>query len=324
MRYLLRLVLLTFIVLHTQIYIYAQSDIDISRISLTSVYSENIDKGGTDFKNYLDSKLNNVLLKHSMGSYNRSSRFIIFSNISVSSKDISSSAPVNIAMTAQISFTIGDAVDGVKYSSILKSAKGVGSTEEKALLNLVKNLNIDNKEFEEFIAKGKSRILDYYNSNCSLLLSRASSLADQQLYDNAIYELMSIPEISSDCYQKALNKAKETFMQKEEYDCTSKLSRAKITWATSPTIQSAKEIAAILGEVNPSAKCYKEVADFLNNIKKKIETKITEDDKRSWYFKLLQERNSTEIEKQRLSTIKEIALAASKNQPTIIYNLKSW
>ena len=93
------------------------------------------------------------------------SRFILTGNWIPETKDVISSAPTQIAYTLNINLHIGDGEIGTKYISETFRVKGVGSTEEKALLAAIRNLQSSNHKISTFVQKGKERIISYYEHN---------------------------------------------------------------------------------------------------------------------------------------------------------------
>jgi hypothetical protein len=53
------------------------------------------------------------------------------------------------------------------------------------------------------LEKGKEAIIEYYNTQCDLVISRANSLAAQKNYTNALAMLNSVPPVCRECFDKA-------------------------------------------------------------------------------------------------------------------------
>ena len=119
----------------------------------------------------LNQKLSTIISQNGIQSQMGQSRFILTSNVTEESKNVLSTAPVQIAYVLDVHLFIGDGETGTKYLSQSFRTKGVGQTEEKAYRNAVKNLNSKSAQMIEFVSKGKARIISYYDNNKEQILS---------------------------------------------------------------------------------------------------------------------------------------------------------
>ena len=113
---------------------------DLGRISLNVYVPDQVESISEITRSIMADKLNQIVTQNGLGGYNGNDRFIITPNFVVLTKDITSSAPTMVALTLQVSLYIGDGVNGIKFSSISKTYKGVGSNETKAYINAIKNI----------------------------------------------------------------------------------------------------------------------------------------------------------------------------------------
>ena len=81
--------------------------------------------------------------------------------------------------TLAVTFYIGDGIDGLKYASYTSTVKGVGENTNKAYASALKNIKANDPNFSTFIQKGKTKIIEYYNSRCDFILKEANTLAAQ-------------------------------------------------------------------------------------------------------------------------------------------------
>lgn len=78
-------------------------------------------------------------------------------NVVTVTKDVLGTAPTSIAYTLNVTFYIGDGIEGNKFTTLSKNVKGVGINETKALINAFKNINSSDSEIQSFISKGKKK-----------------------------------------------------------------------------------------------------------------------------------------------------------------------
>ena len=329
---------------------YAQVNLDdFGRIILNSYLPDNIEIP-TEAKNLLINKLNQITSNNGMGGSQANPRFIITANIIVGTKDIIAGPPQMIAHNIDITFFIGDAVTNTIFSNTTLSLKGVGTNENKAFIDALKTINPKNKEVLAFLEEGKTKIINYYSTNCDFILKDAQSLVKLEKYDEAIYQLTLVPDVCKDCYFKCLDALTSVYQQKIDAECKIKLSKARNTWVAAQNPTGAEKAGDILNTINPMSSCQTEVNAFI----KSVDNKIKADEKARWQFKLKQyedkiaaqkeqfrvaeekgkrddiyrenqsNRNS-EIDKIMINSYREIAIEQVKNQPkTISYNNIYW
>jgi hypothetical protein len=266
-----------------------------------------------------------------------------------------------VAQNLDITLFIGDALTNTIFSNVTFSLKGVGTNENKAFIEAFKTLNPKNKELLSFLEEGKSKIINYYASNCDFIVKDAETLVKLGKFDEAIYKLSLIPEVSQNCYFTCLDRMASIYQQKIDADCKVKFNEAKISWTASQTPAGAEKAGDILSSINPMAICQTEVSDFV----KTIDAKLKADEKAKWQFKMnqyadkiasqkeavriaeekgkrddiyrenqsqrdavLQEKQlsrNLELDKLRASSYREIALEQARNQPkTITYSKVYW
>jgi hypothetical protein len=199
------------------------------------------------------------------------------------------------------------------YSSISKSLKGSGKSKEIAITNAISKITTNDAEFGKFIATGKTKIIQYYESKCEDLIKKSDSFVKMQKYEDALGLLMSIPEEVSSCHNLIQEKSINAYKAYQTQTCAILLQIAKTTLAGNDYAGTLN----ILADIDPSASCFNEA----QSIAKKVEDKVTALEKREWDFQMKQYSDGVELEKQRISAIKDIAVAYYKSQPkTINYN----
>ncbi|UAM99723.1 hypothetical protein K8354_07930 [Polaribacter litorisediminis] len=293
---------------------------DFGRIILNTYLPENteIPKGA---KKALETKLSQITTNNGMGASAASARFIITAVLNIGTKDVVPGPPQMIAQNIDVTFFIGDAVTNTIFSNTIVSVKGVGTNENKALINAIKNIKPKNNEIISFLEKGKIKILNYYTTQCDFIIKDAETLAKQEKYDEAIYKLALVPEVCKECYFKTSELIDNLFQQKINTDCDAKLSKAKLLWSGQQNIKQAEELLKIITDINPNASCYYEVVTFTKEISLKINQ--IENDKLKLALKVYQD--NIDLDKKKIDAYRDIALEHAKNNPkTINYNNINW
>jgi hypothetical protein len=322
---------------------------DFGRIVLNTYLPDNTEIP-SEAKNLLITKLNKITSNNGMGGSQANPRFIITANVNVGTKDIIAGPPQMIAQNIDITFFVGDALTNALFSNVTLSLKGVGTNENKAFIAALKTINPKNKGVLAFLEEGKTKIINYYSTNCDFIIKDAQTLVKQEKYDEAIFQLSLVPDICKDCYFKCLDTLTKIYQQKIDADCKVKFNEAKVTWTAAQTPNGAEKAGDILSTINPMANCQTDVTAFI----KAIDVKLKSDEKARWQFKMKQyadkivmqkeqvriaeekgkrddiyrENQSTrnlELDKIRTNSYREIAVEQAKNQPkTVTYNNIYW
>jgi len=333
---------------------------DFGRIVLNTYLSDNI-AIPTEAKNLLITKLNQITSNNGMGGSQANPRFIITANVNVGTKDIIAGPPQMVAQNLDVTLFIGDAVTNTIFSNTTLSLKGVGTNENKAFIDALKTINPKNKEVLAFLEEGKTKIINYYSTNCDFMIKDAQTLVKQEKYDEAIFQLSLVPDICKDCYFKCLDTLTQIYQQKIDADCKVKFNEAKVTWTAAQTPNGAEKAGDILSTINPMANCQTDVTAFI----KVIDAKLKADEKARWQFKMKQyadkiamqkeqvriaeekgkrddtyrenqsqrdaisqEKQSSrnfELDKIRVNSYREVAMEQARNQPkTVTYNNIYW
>ncbi len=298
---------------------------DFNRIALNVFMPEQTEKMPEAATGFLRDKVSQILSNYGLSGNNSNERFIVVPVLSIVSKEITPTSPVMTILEMQVSLYIGDGVEGTKFSGITLSLKGVGSNETKAYNDALKKMKTKDQTLQDFIENGKKKILEYYNAKCDFILSDAQSLSSQNNLDGAIYMLSQVPTVCKECYTKVNNLAQDFYKKNQERLCKIKLSQAENLWSANPNQQGAQQAAELLNEIDPETSCFEYARVLMKNIKTRIQNKIEADELFQRKIQLLEMKNSAELEKVRISALRDISVAYAKSKPTnIVYNVRGW
>lgn len=298
---------------------------DFGRIALNPYVSEQA-KLPAEAKAQLEIKLKQIASNYGMAGSVANPRFIITANISITTKDIIPGPPQQIAQNMDITLFIGDAIENKIFSNIVISSSGVGTNENKAFIDAIKQINTKNKKIETFLEEAKTKIIAYYSTQCDFINQKAIALKQQEKYSEAIYTLAQIPEVCKECYFKALNEMAVIYDLKINNEANSLLKNANSVWSANPNEQGAQDAISYIMKINPQAKCYSDASKLLNTINTKIIAdekerlrKQEEYEKRQQKIDAENAKTEAELEKQRINAYREVAVEYAKNQPAVVY-----
>ena len=294
---------------------------DLGRIALAAFVPQQIEKMPEGARTMLTNKLNQIVTQNGLGAGSFNSRFIITANIVVLTKDLLETAPPMTALTLEVTLYIGDGISGTKFASNAISVKGVGTNENKAYIEALKGIKPNEASIQAFVNSGKSKIIEYYNYRCDVIIKEAQTLESQNKYEEAISTLTAVPEICKDCFDKCMSAVGPIYKKYMDRQCRIKLSEARNAWAASQNSAGANEVAAVLSTIDPDAACYKDAT----GLSKEVAKKILELEKRDWNFKMKVNDQNVSLEKQRIGAYRDVGVAYGNGQPkSITYNVHGW
>lgn len=295
---------------------------DAQRIAISSYLSPQIENFPKEASNLLLTKLDKIVTQNGMGGSRNSSRFIITANVVVLNKEITPSAPPQHMYNLEVTYYIGDAIDGIKFATTSATYSGIAPSETKAYIAALSQIKPTDKTFNKFIEEGKNRIIEYYNTQCDFILKSAQASASQNNYDEAIYQLTQVPDVCKSCFEKCMNAVAPLVQKQLDRDCISKLNQANVLWNANMDVFTANQVSEILTTIDPQANCFNDV----KKLSEKIETRVKELDKREWKMALKIQQDEVDIQKARIKAARDIGVAYGNNQPKVIttYNIRGW
>ena len=271
---------------------------DINRIVLNTYVPEQIETFPAQAKSLLENKLSQISTNYGMGGSAINPRFVLMVNIAVLNKDISPGPPQMTAMNLQVTLFIADAIDMKKYSntSIEVKGVGVGNNENKAYIDAIKNINVNNTEIKKFIEDGKSKIVDYYNTQSEFIIKDAMSLSKKGEYDAAMTKLAAVPDICENCYIKTMDTMQYIYQQKIDKECMLIMRNAKTTWIANQNADGASKVAEIINSISPFSTCEPDAS----NLMKEISSKLAADEKARWEFQIQKHKDVVKLKEEAL------------------------
>jgi hypothetical protein len=290
---------------------------DAARITLAAFVPQQIEQMPEAARSSLANKLSQIVTQNGLGGKASNERFIITANINVISKELTASAPPLQAFVLDITLYIGDGIDGTKFSSVSTEVKGIGESETKAYISALKSLKTTDPKYQSFIEKGKTKIIEYYNSKCDFIIKDAQKFSSQNKCEEAIFKLTSVPEVCKSCYEKCMDAIAPIYKQQIDRECKLKLAEATNIWSANQTVDAANQAGKILSKIEPGASCFGEVKTLSNA----IASRVKELDSREWNYQLKEQAQVSEL----IQAYRDIGVAYGNGQPqTITYNVIGW
>lgn len=279
--------------------------------------SENIPAAARDL---LLNKMNQLITQNGISNGPLGSRFIITPNVMVMTKDILPGPPPMHALNLTITFYVGDGIDGRKFASKAIDVKGVGTNETKAYIDCFKNIRAEDQRLVSFLEDAKAKIIDYYNTNCDVIIKNALAASAQGNHEEAIAQLTTIPEACKACYDKGMKAAEPIYKKYIDQQCNKKLQEARGYWNANQNGTGAGQAGAVLSEIEPTAACYPEATA----LHKEISARMVQLGDKAFEYKMKELEVAGEVAKARATAYASIVSAYYLSKTHIVYRINGW
>lgn len=301
---LVRLLLLLFITSATNSS-FAQNTLgksdDLGRLALSVMVPDMAENIPQSAKQLLENKMMQIATINGLGAGGLDPRFCIVPMVNILTKDVTPTAPPMIALNMEVTFYIVDAVNQTIFVQTTMAAKGVGQTEDKAYISGIKNVNARAGQFKGFIESGKNKIIEYYNSQCDAIIKKAQSLAGMKQHEEALFYLLSVPDVCRECYDKCMDVSVEVYKDYANYKCTKYMSAARAAWANMDAPLAAQNLSMI----TPDMSCYGDATKLTDA----ITNKMIADGANVWNFKMKQYDDTVDLESLKIKAKRDVAVA---------------
>ena len=256
----------------------------------------------------LENRMHQLITANGIADTDPNGRFVITAKSFIVTKDIIGGAPQRISQKIDFTFIIGDIIENKVFESYTFSAIGIGINENKAYINAITKMKINSPQFTSFVDKAKEKIIQYYSARCELIILEAKQQAANHDYQQAIYQLMQVPNIC-DCAERCQTLMIEYYDAYTESTAAELLNEAKSKWASSPNADGAAMAAGVIAQIPAGTK----VQSDLDALIAEINQKLREDEKRDWAFKMKQYEDEQARQKR------EFALRKQQQEADIAY-----
>lgn len=222
---------------------------------------------------YLASRLQQLVTEDNAAAMPGGSRFFITGRFDHILVDMLPGPPVQTALHTYLTLYIGDVQAQKIYSSTTIELRGVGNSTQRAFINALRTVNPENRKVKDFISRGTGKIVDYYDANYQSIISQAERAASMHRYDEALWELSSIP-VCSKGYQQASSMMAPLMKKHIDREGEKLVTLANAAWAKSPDADGAAEAFDHLMQVDPMSAAHSKAERLGAEIKKSVKSDI--------------------------------------------------
>lgn len=285
-------------------------DCTIDLCVLNASQTEDVPDATVDF---LNNRLIQICNNDGIATDPVQSQFFITGKFNHIVEDVVPGPPVQTALQTVLSLYIGDVSSKTTYASLSLELRGVGTSGQRAFIDALKTLNAGNARINGFLKKGKQKILDYYNSHYTQILTQAERAAAQHKYDEALWRLASVPECCTG-YQVVEKHILTYYQQYIDQEGLKLLTAAKSAWGVHPDQAGAAEAFSFLSQIDPESASYPAAMALANEMAKSVKSDRD--------FELRQKyADQIALEKSRIEGARAVGVAFGNGQQPVTTNI---
>lgn len=288
----------------------AQTNNEIGKISLSVVMPGFIENLNDSQLSKLDTKISQIVTNSGLSDSGYNNNFVIYPKFALTETNVVEGGMQNITIVSiELSLFIKQVHTNILFSTISKTIKGSASSKELAISNAISKIGTNDSDYNTFIEKSKTKIIQYYETKCSDIIKKSDGLVKTQQFEEALGLLMSVPDAVS-CHSQVQAKAIEAYNGFQKKNCSKQMQLAKNTMATNNYASTLN----ILSEIDPASPCF----DESQTLSKSVENKVNIEQKKQWDFQIKQYNDAVALEKQRINAIKDIVVSYYQNRSSTV------
>lgn len=262
---------------------------------------------------FIENCFNRAITQNGVSTISPTTPFVVSLHADILTKDVVPGPPTQIVYNLGVTLYMVDLPNQKKISSSYLELKGVGINEVQAYKNAFRSFNSENAKLVTFIENGKRKVMDYYDTQYPNLIKEANRLGSIGEYQEALALLVSVPICSRGGNECAKAMVPLYIKVRDTYNLQL-LNEAKALWAATQDVNSAKQIAALLTQIDPESSSYTPAMNLMKEIKDRVRADID--------FEMRQKYNDQiSLEKQRIECARAVGVAYGNGQKAQTTNL---
>lgn len=209
-----------------------------------------------------------------------------------------------------ITVTVRHLITNTIFNTIQIESKGEGYSDIEAKRSAINKIDVRNADYSKFVEAIKTKISDYYRDNTTALITKANTLASQQMFDEALALLSTYPESLSG-YAQVSDAMTSIFKKCQTQYCSQILLSAQAAYSR----QAYVEAAELVSMIDAQSSCAAQAKSLLNLIKSDMD-KLHDEAVAMEKEKI---RSEERIKTAQITAIKDITTAYFKRQTEYVF-----
>lgn len=239
--------------------------------------------------------------------------FVLTAHCDVLDKSNIPGPPIQTVYNLGVTFYMADTYTQKKFATEYVTLDGVGTGEVKSFIDAFRHLNKAKSKIVSLITRGKSNMMNYYDTQYSSIIKEAERLESMQRYEEAIAMVMSIP-VCSKGGNEASRYGLRLYTKNLDRMNLYLLNSAKAVWVAGQDQTTAVEACRLLAQIDPEAACYADAAKLMKEIKGQVRSDID--------FEMRQKYNDQiGLEQNRIAAARAVGVAFGNGQKPTTTNI---
>lgn len=220
----------------------------------------------------IESKMLKMVSNNGISGEGYTDKFIIYPKYEIYDHKVVEGLQNVHVIDIELNLIVKEVKTGKVYSVYTQEITGDGYSKKEAINQSISQIKTRGDKIKNFLQSAKTKILDYYRSNCDRLYNEADTMVKQKRYNEAIALLYPVPkEVGGDCYEEIQRKLDEAYNGYLNKTCEKNLVRAKAEISKNNN-ESALEI---LGSIETESNCHSSA----KKLKAQIQVKTRKNEK---------------------------------------------
>ncbi len=280
----------------------AQEEGNQSGIALNIIVPDLGDDFRSNDESTLETRLQQLVSNYGTGGSNFNPNFVLVPDVIIDDYETMGGAPPRTLAKLEIILKIANAESQTIFSSASIRTSGVGDNKKEAISEAIKKMDTRSDELEKMVKNAKEEIVAYYNAQCENILKKAKAHAEAEKFGAAFSYLYRIPA-EAECYEEAMNRVEPLFNEYQRVKCSKLLSAAEAAYGAGDLELAAQKLALIPS----SSDCSQKASELADEMKEE---------------RIMKYKTEAEIEKLKVESAREIALAFARNQPDKVVDIR--
>ena len=221
----------------------------------------------------LESKLLRMVSNYGIAGEGYTNKFILYPKYEIYDHKVVEGLQNVHVIEVELNLIVKEVKTGKIYSVFSQEIKGDGYSKKEAIDQSISKIKTKGDDIKDFLQSAKTKILEYYRSNCDRLYSEATTMINQKRYNEAIALLYPVPkEVGGECYEKIQRKLNEAYDGYLNKTCEKKLASAETEISKNNDGAALEILGSIEAESNCHTSALKLTASIKAKTKKNIET----------------------------------------------------
>lgn len=247
---------------------------DVGRVALSVVMPENVDGLDASQLSKLQTKITQIVTSAGLAATGYDQNFVIYPRFAIYEDNVVEGGMQSIhVVKAELGLFIEQVESGILFSSATYPLTGSGEDLHGGITNAISKISVRSPDLLAFVAEGKQKILAYYAERCDDIIAQADMLVKADRFQQALAELLTIPEELEPCYQRIQDKVVYVYNAYQAQRCAELMQDARAFYSGLKYT----EALNVLADVDPTSNCAGESKTLMAN----IQAKMAEDQRRA-------------------------------------------